>query len=190
MNNLKRKSKKHEEISNYLESRFSKNFFKEEYNIGNNLFLDIYIESIGLAIEIDGIQHDFFIPFFHGDESNFVLQKFRDSKKDRLCKEQSVFLFRVKFDDNRTAEEIVNEAISQNKKRLDSMTIFSNDRMLCVTCNRISYFDENNECLSCLSKNKKIKNMKEKMLFDNNKWNRTGFKKEYRKTIKDKSNNT
>ena len=161
---LKRKSKRHEEISNYLSDRFSRNFFKEEFNIGENLFLDIYIDSIGLAIEIDGIQHDYYIPFFHGDESNFALQKFRDNKKNRLCKEQSVFLYRVKFDDTRTPEDIVNEAISLNNDRLKLIPVFDTEKRLCKKCNRISAFN-NDECKSCTSKNKKEKKMKEKMFF-------------------------
>ena len=81
---------------------------EEEYHVGESLFLDIYIPSLFVAIEIDGEQHDRFVPFFHNNNILFFNQQVkRDKKKNFLCKMKDISLYRIKHSDKRSPEEIV-----------------------------------------------------------------------------------
>jgi hypothetical protein len=65
----------------------------EKYTKG--LQLDLYNDEYKIAIEVDGIQHFKFTPFFHGTEDDFKSQQERDSDKDKLCKQNNVKLLRM-----------------------------------------------------------------------------------------------
>lgn len=58
--------------------------------------LDIFITAFRLAIEIDGAQHDEYIPFFHGNKINFVKAKMRDRMKEEWCALNGIELVRLK----------------------------------------------------------------------------------------------
>jgi hypothetical protein len=50
------------------------------------LELDIYYPEYGFAIEVQGVQHEKYIKFFHnGDPNNFIKQQARDQLKKELC---------------------------------------------------------------------------------------------------------
>lgn len=57
--------------------------------------LDVFIPSLKLAFEYQGIQHDKPVDFFGGEESFIETQK-RDVRKERLCKENNVKLIEVR----------------------------------------------------------------------------------------------
>ena len=59
--------------------------------------LDIYIPSLKIGIEYQGIQHYRPVDFFGGDD-NFQQQKERDLRKKILCNEKGVKLFEWKYD--------------------------------------------------------------------------------------------
>ncbi|CAG8545190.1 6739_t:CDS:2 [Cetraspora pellucida] len=60
------------------------------------LELDIYYPEYGLAIEVQGEQHEKYIEFFHkGDPNNFVRQQERDQLKKELCEENWIVLREV-----------------------------------------------------------------------------------------------
>lgn len=102
-----RRSKRHEEILSYLGENFPFLKIEEEYHIGENLCIDIYIPSLFVAIEIDGEQHDRFNSFFHNDSLlYFNKQLKRDKKKNYLCKMNNITLIRIKHNDKRKPEEI------------------------------------------------------------------------------------
>ncbi|CAG8807821.1 3923_t:CDS:1, partial [Gigaspora margarita] len=57
------------------------------------LELDIYYPEYGLAIEVQGEQHEKYIEFFHrGDPNNFIKQQERDQLKNELCEENWIVL--------------------------------------------------------------------------------------------------
>eukprot|EP00668_Euglena_longa_P001338 GGOE01001587.1.p1 GENE.GGOE01001587.1~~GGOE01001587.1.p1 ORF type:complete len:514 (+),score=131.08 GGOE01001587.1:43-1584(+) len=62
---------------------------------GRALELDIYSETLQLAVEYDGEQHAKFTQYFHRDHLDFLAQKQRDRLKDDLCKKHGVTLVRV-----------------------------------------------------------------------------------------------
>lgn len=107
-----RRSKRHMEILLELERRYPSLKVEEEFHIGENLMIDIYVPSLFLAIEVDGEQHDKFNPFFHNNNVLFFnKQKKRDRRKEYLCKLKDINLFRVKSFDKRSPEEILSEIL-------------------------------------------------------------------------------
>ena len=62
---------------------------------GRALELDLYNESLALAVEVDGKQHAEFPNAFHATREMFDQQQLRDSLKDTLCRLQKVQLIRV-----------------------------------------------------------------------------------------------
>ena len=57
------------------------------------LELDIYYLEYGFAIEVQGVQHEKYIKFFHnGDHNNFIKQQARDQLKKELCEENWIAL--------------------------------------------------------------------------------------------------
>ena len=49
------------------------------------LYLDIYIHSLRMAVEVQGIQHYQYSHFFHGSNANFKKAKQRDQMKRDWC---------------------------------------------------------------------------------------------------------
>lgn len=80
---------------------------------GRSLELDFYIEQIDLAIEIDGPQHDKYVPAFHPNgEVDLLYQKYRDRCKLMQCKKRHVHLLTIK-----TSENIENTIVDFLTKR-------------------------------------------------------------------------
>ncbi len=48
-------------------------------------YIDIYLPLLKLAIEINGVQHDKFSPFFHNDRRDFLYGQLKDKKKKEWC---------------------------------------------------------------------------------------------------------
>lgn len=65
-----------------------------------NLYLDIYIPTYNLAIEIDGGQHDSFNLFFHKTIANFHKQKRNDLAKEEWCNINNITFIRLKEKDS------------------------------------------------------------------------------------------
>ena len=70
-----------------------------EHHLGSRLFLDIFMPDISIGVEVNGVQHYKFVPFFHGSQIKFEEYKFLDKKKVRLCNEQGIGLYVVKHDE-------------------------------------------------------------------------------------------
>lgn len=93
-------SKLHEYTLDQLNSKFThlhvqENFYPEWLlsPVGTRLELDIFIEELNIAVEIQGDQHSRFVPFFHGTIDKFNKQKEYDEHKQYLCREQGVRLY-------------------------------------------------------------------------------------------------
>ena len=69
---------------------------------GANLELDIYNESLKLAIEYNGRQHYDYVPFFHKNYEHFQTQKYRDEIKKMLCKQNGIHLIEIRYDSTPT----------------------------------------------------------------------------------------
>lgn len=61
------------------------------------LYLDFYIPSIKLAIEVHGKQHYEFCPFFHRSKADFLKGKARDEDKLAWCELNDIQLITLKY---------------------------------------------------------------------------------------------
>lgn len=61
---------------------------------------DFYLEKYNLLIEIQGLQHFEFIPFFHETIENFKLQRKRDKIKRIFAEENEIELLTIRYDED------------------------------------------------------------------------------------------
>lgn len=64
------------------------------------LYLDFYIPSILLAVEVQGEQHYKFNSFFHKRRMDFVKQKVNDKNKEEWCTLNNIGLVTWPYDEN------------------------------------------------------------------------------------------
>ena len=83
-----------------------------EYPIGDlGQRIDIFIPMLGIAIEIDGIQHFKFVKFFFKDETAWHTAKRLDEQKEDYLANQGVKLIRIPYDTPIKTIEQLKEAI-------------------------------------------------------------------------------
>lgn len=88
---------------NHLETIFQKPFFKirpeflKNESTGRNLEIDLFNKDVGLAVEIQGIQHYKFSPKFHLSSQQFIEQQERDQKKALKCRQYGIKLIEVPY---------------------------------------------------------------------------------------------
>lgn len=95
-------SKLHEYTLDKINSKFP--FLKPRENYypdwlvspnGTRLELDIFIDDLRIAAEIQGEQHSKYIPFFHGNRENFKKQVLYDEHKAYLCRVNNIKLYDI-----------------------------------------------------------------------------------------------
>jgi len=94
---------------------FLRNPVTSEDGNENNLELDCFNAELKLAVEMDGIFHRKYSPFFHKTKDAFYNQKYRDFMKDKLCQENGITLIRVA--DTVKTENIEEYLISELEKK-------------------------------------------------------------------------
>lgn len=62
---------------------------------GTRLELDFYAPSASVAIEVQGVQHTEYTPFFHRDYKDYEYQKQRDKRKKQVCKKRGITLYEI-----------------------------------------------------------------------------------------------
>lgn len=62
---------------------------------GRRLELDFYFPSRDMAIEVQGMQHYQFTPYFHRDYDEFIQLKERDYNKRQICMDLGIRLFEI-----------------------------------------------------------------------------------------------
>ena len=69
-------------------------------NVQNNLWLyiDIYLPTINMALEVHGEQHYKFNPFFHKTRLDFVQQRHNDRLKREWCELNNVAFISLPYD--------------------------------------------------------------------------------------------
>lgn len=82
---------------------------------GKNLYLDIYIPRIKVALECQGEQHYKFNKFFHSNSADFIQQKKNDELKKIFCKESGITLVEVLYNDSIDKELIFNKILKALK---------------------------------------------------------------------------
>lgn len=80
----------------FLLEKFPFDPILEEVSVPHeNLSIDFLIPSRKLAFEIQGRQHDKYVPFFHKSPQNFLASKERDSRKQKWCEINGITLYHV-----------------------------------------------------------------------------------------------
>jgi hypothetical protein len=108
-----------EQTKQLVHGLFGQYTIRENYRPAwlDGLELDLFIEDLALAIEVQGRQHFEYVPHFHGTYRGFQEQKERDKLKCRLCEQQGIVLLEifspVDFDSIRARSEAL---ISINEK--------------------------------------------------------------------------
>jgi hypothetical protein len=72
---------------------------EKEYYIqyeGYKLFVDFFIPSYMIAIEVHGAQHDNFVKFFHGDEKGWKDHKRRDRVKEEWARMNGIIFVPIR----------------------------------------------------------------------------------------------
>lgn len=78
---------------------------------GKTLYLDIYLPTLGVAIEVDGEQHSTRNDFFHKNRQDFLRAQYRDEQKKEWCELNDIKLIRFNFSERERWESILREAI-------------------------------------------------------------------------------
>jgi hypothetical protein len=78
----------HKERPDFLRNPVTKNF---------NLELDCFNPELKLGVEVNGIQHYKYVPYFHKNFDAFRNQQYRDELKRRMCKDEGVILIEVPY---------------------------------------------------------------------------------------------
>lgn len=85
---VRTRSAGHKTAREILNRRFSFDEVYEEVHLPGcptELYLDFFIARLKLAVEINGVQHRQFVPYFHGTNMGFFEQKKRDAAKLAWC---------------------------------------------------------------------------------------------------------
>ena len=83
-----------------LVSLFGSEVILEDFVIPRSgLSLDFFMPRHRIAFEIQGRQHDQFVPFMHGDRLGFRKQLERDNRKAEWCKANNIRLITIKDKD-------------------------------------------------------------------------------------------
>ena len=112
------KSELHRTVLAMIKECFPQESIREEENIridGASLFIDIYMPRMKIAIECDGVQHEKFSKFFHGDAATFARSKKNDMLKERYCEIQKITLVRIKYNDTLSKDLVYNKIIDALK---------------------------------------------------------------------------
>ena len=65
-----------------------------------NARLDILVKELGIAIEVDGVQHTEFNMFFHRDASGYIKSMKADEAKNDFCEMNGIKLVRLNYKDS------------------------------------------------------------------------------------------
>lgn len=101
----RKRSKFHIRARNLLKELFNSYRILEEVKLPGStelhrksvLYLDFYIPSIKLAIEVHGQQHYEFCPFFHKSKADFLKSKARDEDKIAWCELNDIRIITLKY---------------------------------------------------------------------------------------------
>ena len=131
--NYKKRKKSNIEtiVGDILREIYPKFKIEEQVSIGS-LFLDYFIPSLRLAVEVDGIQHSKIVSHFHGKNTlgqhfNFSHQKDNDRKKERLAEENYIYLIRVNYDEDINVESIRSIINEQNQNIIDNLNRYTSE---------------------------------------------------------------
>jgi very-short-patch-repair endonuclease len=104
----RKRSKYHIRARNLLREIFHSYRILEEVKLPGStalnrksvLYLDFYIPSIKMAVEVHGGQHYEYCPFFHKSKADFLKAKARDEDKIEWCELNEIQIVTLKFSES------------------------------------------------------------------------------------------
>lgn len=75
----------------------------------NNLYVDGYYPEHNLIVEYDGQQHYEYVEFLHKSYDKFERTQMLDKHKDTIIKDLGINLIRIRYDDPKTKEFVMNK---------------------------------------------------------------------------------
>lgn len=104
----RKRSKYHIRARNLLREIFHSYRILEEVKLPGStalnrksvLYLDFYIPSIKMAVEVHGEQHYEYCPFFHKSKADFLKSKARDEDKIEWCELNEIQIVTLKFSES------------------------------------------------------------------------------------------
>lgn len=98
------KSKLQYQCGQLLRSKFPFDVILEDFFVPqHNFYWDFFLPQRKIVFEIQGRQHDEFVPFFHNSPKEFDKSKIRDYNKKELCIKNDIYFY-----DIRSLEEMEN----------------------------------------------------------------------------------
>ncbi len=99
------KSELHKEALFLIKSLYPLIHIAEDTSIKINrsttLFIDIMIFSLGVAIEVNGKQHDEYTHFFHKNKTKFAHAQYLDSQKEEWCRINKFKLIKLNWNETK-----------------------------------------------------------------------------------------
>jgi len=95
-------SKIADEVLDFIKSNLGLYIVKKEHYVsyrGVKLFFDFFLPELGLLVEVQGEQHDRFVPHFHVDREGFLAYKKRDRLKKEWATQQGLTLLELRKQD-------------------------------------------------------------------------------------------
>lgn len=80
----------------------------------NDLYIDMFIPSLGIAVEVNGEQHYKFNPYFHQNIAGYSRAMSRDQEKKLWCEINGITLIELAY--NETEEQWQNKLSLQQTK--------------------------------------------------------------------------
>jgi len=104
-------SKLHTRVKEILTSNFPLLPIMEEVSIKpyfhKTLYMDFYIPSYKICIEVHGAQHYIYNAFYHGSSAMFLRLKHNDVLKRQWCELNNIELLELKYDEHRSWEQCI-----------------------------------------------------------------------------------
>jgi len=93
-------------LLDYISQIFPGQKIVEEFYLPGKLRLDIFLPSLGIAVEYHGQQHFQFIKHFHQTPEKFQEALLRDREKHTICKQLNIRLVIFRYGDEITLDTV------------------------------------------------------------------------------------
>lgn len=112
----KSRSKFQKKVKSLLKKYWHTNIVFEEFPVaGTKMSFDFYNSNKKIAIEVQGQQHNKYVPFFHGNNKmNHLAQLRRDEEKRKFCELNDIKLLEIFPEDNVDDDFLISLGVSKN----------------------------------------------------------------------------
>lgn len=99
-------------LTNIMKKLLPSEKIVNEFQLGENLRLDVYCPSYKLAAEYHGRQHFYYTSKFFESKYEFEQSLIRDQRKLELCKEKGIALVVIRYNDELTEQSVYDRMLA------------------------------------------------------------------------------